>query len=147
MTFISVLSIVATWFPGRQAPVVTQLTGLLGQLGQVLSAVTLVALLHGPGWTAAFGSAAALGVLVCVLAVAVLRDSAPGAVRTAAPSLRQVGRDLRAAFRHPGTRLGLWTHFVTQFSSNPPSSPGRRPRRPGCWSCWWSASRSAGPAP
>ncbi|HEU5026450.1 MAG TPA: MFS transporter [Spirillospora sp.] len=118
MTFISVLSIVATWFPGRQAPVVTQLTGLLGQLGQVLSAVPLVALLHGPGWTAAFGSAAALGVLVGVLAVAVLRDAAPGTVRTASPPLRQVGRDLRAAFRHPGTRLGLWTHFVTQFSSN-----------------------------
>lgn len=118
MTFISMLSIVATWFPGRQAPVVTQLTGLLGQLGQVLSAVPLVALLHGPGWTAAFGSAAALGVLVGVLSVAVLRDSAPGAVRAASPPLRQVGRDLRAAFRHPGTRLGLWTHFVTQFSSN-----------------------------
>ncbi|MBO2466082.1 MFS transporter [Actinomadura sp. LCR2-06] len=118
MTFISVLSIVATWFPGRQAPVVTQLTGLLGQLGQVLSAVPLVALLHGPGWTTAFGSAAALGVLVGVLSIAVLRDSAPGAVRPAAPSPRQVGHDLRAAFRHPGTRLGLWTHFVTQFSSN-----------------------------
>ncbi|MFB4297166.1 nitrate/nitrite transporter [Actinomadura sp. NTSP31] len=118
MTFISVLSIVATWFPGRQAPLVTQLTGLLGQLGQVLSAVPLVALLHGPGWTTAFGSAAALGVLVGVLAIAVLRDRAPGAVRTAAPPLGQVGRDLAAAFRHPGTRLGLWTHFVTQFSSS-----------------------------
>ncbi|GAA2160734.1 MFS transporter [Actinomadura napierensis] len=118
MTFISVLSIVATWFPGRQAPLVTQLTGLLGQLGQVLSAVPLVALLHGPGWTTAFGSAAALGVLVGVLAIAVLRDRAPGAVRTAAPPLGQVGRDLASAFRHPGTRLGLWTHFVTQFSSS-----------------------------
>jgi MFS family permease len=118
MTFISVLSIVATRFPGRQAPVVTQLTGLLGQLGQVLSAVPLVALLHGPGWTTAFGSAAALGVLVGVLSIAVLRDRAPGAVRTAAPPPRQIGRDLATAFRHPGTRLGLWTHFVTQFSSN-----------------------------
>ncbi|MDL4818996.1 MFS transporter [Actinomadura opuntiae] len=117
MTFISVLSIVATRFPGRLAPVVTQLTGQLGQLGQVLSAVPLAALLHGPGWTTAFGSAAALGVLVGVLAVAVLPDRAPGAVRAAAPSLREVGRDLAAAWRTPGTRLGLWTHFVTQFSS------------------------------
>ncbi|WP_242614615.1 MFS transporter, partial [Actinomadura roseirufa] len=80
MTFISVLAIVGAWFPGRRIPVVTQLTGLLGQLGQVLSAVPLVALLHGPGWGTAFGSAAALGALVGVLALAVLRD-APGAAR------------------------------------------------------------------
>ncbi|MFD0688283.1 MFS transporter [Actinomadura fibrosa] len=118
MTFISVLSIVATWFPGRQVPIVTQLTGLLGQFGQVLSAVPLVALLHGPGWGTAFGSAAALGVLVGVLAMAVLRDAPPGGTRAASLPLREVGRNLVAAWLHPGTRLGLWTHFVTQFSSN-----------------------------
>jgi MFS family permease len=27
-----------------------------------------------------------------------------------------VARDLRSAWRHPGTRLGLWTHVTTQFS-------------------------------
>ncbi|MFB4319778.1 nitrate/nitrite transporter [Actinomadura sp. 21ATH] len=118
MTFISVLSVVTRWFPARQVPVVTQLTGLLGQLGQVLSAVPLVALLHGPGWTPAFASAAALGVLVGVLAMAFLRNGPPGTIRTGAGSLREVGGDLRACWRHPGTRLGLWTHFVTQFSAN-----------------------------
>ncbi|WP_245918672.1 MFS transporter [Actinomadura mexicana] len=115
MTFISVLGIVATWFPGRYVPVVTQLTGQLGQLGQVLSAIPLVALLHGPGWGTAFGSAAALGVLMAVLAVALLRNG-PG--RANVPSLRETGTNLAEAFRHPGTRLGLWSHFVTQFSSN-----------------------------
>ncbi|MBW8486650.1 MFS transporter [Actinomadura sp. PM05-2] len=118
MTFISVLSIAVRWFPGRQIPLVTQLTGLLGQLGQVLSAVPLVALLHGPGWTAAFGSAAALGALVGVLALAVLREPPHAPPRPKAPSLRDVGRDLADAWLHPGTRLGLWTHFVTQFSAN-----------------------------
>ncbi|WP_329086443.1 MFS transporter [Actinomadura citrea] len=115
MTFISVLGIVATWFPGRYVPIVTQLTGQLGQLGQVLSAIPLVALLHGPGWGTAFGSAAALGALMAVLAVAVLRNG-PG--RASVPSLRETGTNLAEAFRHPGTRLGLWSHFVTQFSSN-----------------------------
>ncbi|WP_433474028.1 MFS transporter [Spirillospora sp. CA-142024] len=115
MTFISVLGIVATWFPGRYVPVVTQLTGQLGQLGQVLSAIPLVALLHGPGWGTAFGSAAALGVLMAVLAVAFLRNG-PG--RADVPSLRETGTNLTEAWRHPGTRLGLWSHFVTQFSSN-----------------------------
>ncbi|MEU8307476.1 MFS transporter [Actinomadura sp. NPDC048955] len=115
MTFISVLGIVATWFPGRYVPVVTQLTGQLGQLGQVLSAIPLVALLHGPGWGTAFGSAAALGALMAVLAVAVLRG---GPARADVPSLRETGTNLVEAFRHPGTRLGFWSHFVTQFSSN-----------------------------
>ncbi|MFF5258368.1 nitrate/nitrite transporter [Actinomadura viridis] len=118
MTFISVLSLVTRWFPARRIPVITQLTGLLGQLGQVLSAVPLVALLHGPGWTAAFGSAAALGVLVGVLALAVLRNGPPDVDRHPAPSLGDVGRNLAAAWRHPGTRLGLWSHFVTQFPAN-----------------------------
>jgi MFS family permease len=31
---------------------------------------------------------------------------------------RTVGRDLKLAWRDPGTRLGLWSHFTTQFSSN-----------------------------
>lgn len=115
MTFISVLGIVVTWFPGRYIPVVTQLTGQLGQLGQVLSAIPLVALLHGPGWGTAFGSAAALGVLMAVLSVAFLRDG-PG--HADVPTLRETGTNLVEAWRHPGTRLGLWSHFVTQFSSN-----------------------------
>jgi MFS family permease len=31
---------------------------------------------------------------------------------------RTVGRDLRLAWRDPGTRLGVWSHFTTQFASN-----------------------------
>lgn len=31
-------------------------------------------------------------------------------------SMRQLGADLSGAWRHPGTRLGLWTHFTTQFT-------------------------------
>lgn len=119
MTFISVLRLVPAWFPPRRVPVVTQLTGLTGQLGQVLSAFPLVALLRGPGWTTAFAAAAALGVLAAVLALLVVRDTPSGSARTAgAPSLREVGDQLVQAWRHPGTRLGLYTHFTTQFSGN-----------------------------
>jgi MFS family permease len=117
MTFISVLRLVSAWFPPRRIPLMSQLTGILGQLGQVLSAVPLVALLHGPGWTPAFLSAAALGVLAAVLALAALRDAPPGTtVRAPAASVASVTGQLADAWRHPGTRLGLWTHFVTQFS-------------------------------
>ena len=117
LTFISVLRLVAAWFPPNRVPVITQLTGITGQLGQVLSAYPLVALLRGPGWTTAFVSTAALGVVVGVLALAILRDAPPGTpARTDRVSARDLRADLVTAWLHPGTRLGLWTHFTTQFS-------------------------------
>jgi MFS family permease len=115
-TFISVLRLVPAWSPPRRVPVLTQVTGLAGQLGQVLSAVPLVALLRYPGWTVAFGSTAALGVLVAALAAIAVRDAPANAARAQpALPLHRVLADLRSAWRHPGTRLGLWTHFTTQF--------------------------------
>jgi MFS family permease len=117
LTFISVLSVVAAWFPARRVPLMTQLTGLLGQLGQVLSALPLAALLYGPGWTTAFTSAAALGVAVAIAVLAVVRDRPPGApAPPPAPSPREVLDGLASSWREPGTRLGLWTHMGTQFS-------------------------------
>jgi MFS family permease len=116
MTFISVLRLVPQWFPTKRVPVVTQLTGLVGQLGQVLSAVPLAALLAGPGWTTAFISASAAGVFVAIVALVALHDTPERRVNSGeALTLRQLGSDLASAWRHPGTRLGLWTHFTTQF--------------------------------
>ncbi|WP_433533332.1 MFS transporter [Micromonospora sp. CA-263727] len=117
MSFISVLRIVAYWFPGRRNPLLVQLTGTLGQLGAVLGAVPLVALLHHTGWTTAFLTAAGLGAAVLLVAAAAVRDSPHPGTRpaTGASPAADRGR-LAAAWAHPGTRLGLWTHFVTQFS-------------------------------
>ncbi len=117
LTFISVLRIVPAWFAPRQVPVLTQLTGILGQLGQVASAIPLAAVLAGPGWSVAYAGAAAAGLLVALLVLAALRDRPPGApARPTAPTLAQVGRDLADSWLHPGTRLGLWSHFTVQFS-------------------------------
>jgi MFS family permease len=116
-TFVSVFSLVPAWFVARRVPVMTQLTGLIGQLGQVLSAVPLAALLHAEGWTAAFVSAAGLGVFVSIVAWAVVRDRPPGApAPPPASSLADVLAGIRASWREPGTRLGLWSHTGTQFS-------------------------------
>lgn len=117
LTFISVLRLVPVWFSPRQGPLVSQLTGILGQLGQVLSAVPFVLLLTGVGWTAAYGSAAALGVLACVLVVAFVRNAPPGeAPTTASAGLREVVGQIAVVWRRPGTKLGFFTHMGTQFS-------------------------------
>jgi MFS family permease len=115
MTFISVLRMVPAWFPARRAPLVTQLTGLIGQAGQILAAYPLVAGLHSAGWSPTFATAAGVGVLVAVLVAVGLRNAPPGVTMVVPTGRREA---LKASWREPGTRLGLWTHFVTQFSGN-----------------------------
>ncbi|WP_324273084.1 MFS transporter [Blastococcus brunescens] len=116
MTFISVLRVVAMWFPGSAAPLITQLTGILGQAGSVVAAYPLVALLHGTSWEATFLGAAATGLLVAVLVTVALRDAPRG--RAAGPALdaAELRRRLVDTWREPGTRIGMYTHLVTQFS-------------------------------
>ncbi|WP_248962945.1 MFS transporter [Sphaerisporangium perillae] len=109
MTFISVIRLVNIWFPGRHNPLIAQLTGLLGQLGAIASAVPLIQGLHRYGWTPTFLAAAAVGALSLMLVAAALRDSRPAV----APERPQV----REAWAEPGTRLGMWTHAATQSSS------------------------------
>jgi MFS family permease len=116
MTFISVLRVVGFWFPGRAVPLITQLTGLFGQVGSVAAAYPLVTLLHTTSWTTTFLGAAGAGVLVAVLVGVALRDTPPGTSRPPAAGLAEVRRSLGDTWREPGTRIGLYTHLVTQFS-------------------------------
>ena len=115
MTFISVLRTISLWFPGRTVPLVTQLTGILGQVGSIVAAYPLVALLHGTSWEVTFLGAAAVGVLVALLVLVALRDAPAGGPGQAA-GLADVRRSLTETWREPGTRIGLYTHLVTQFS-------------------------------
>lgn len=116
MTFISVLRVVALWFPGTAAPLITQLTGILGQVGSIVAAYPLVTLLQATSWRATFLGAAATSVLLAVLVLVALRDAPPGTERPAVAGMAQLRRGLVATWREPGTRIGLYTHLVTQFS-------------------------------
>ncbi|WP_234805799.1 MFS transporter [Mycolicibacterium insubricum] len=116
-TFISVLRLVPYWFPERRIPLVNQLTGICGQLGQVLSALPFLAILLGHGWRAAYLSVTAFGVLAVALVVALVRDTPRGR----AANLHSVGvaetlGSLKKVWLRPGTRLGFFTHLGTQFS-------------------------------
>ena len=117
VTFISVLRLVPHWFSPRQVPLVTQLTGICGQLGQVLSAVPFFALLVGAGWITAYVSVAAIGVLSMVLTLALVKNTPNGVVvPTHTTSIRETLASVRAVWLRPGTRLGFFTHMGTQFS-------------------------------
>jgi MFS family permease len=116
MTFISVLRVVSLWFPGTTVPLVTQLTGILGQVGSIAAAYPLVTLLHATSWRTTFLGAGATGVLVAVLVLVALRDTPAGTVLEAPAGMAELRRRLGATWREPGTRIGLYTHLVTQFS-------------------------------
>ncbi|WP_018599123.1 nitrate/nitrite transporter [Mycobacterium sp. 155] len=117
VTFISVLRLVPHWFKPAQVPLVTQLTGICGQFGQVLSAVPFLALLTGSGWTPAYLSVAALGVVAMTLAFALIRNSPHGRVVTVeTTTVHDILASVKTVWLRPGTRLGFFTHMGTQFS-------------------------------
>jgi sugar phosphate permease len=112
-----VLRLVPHWFTPRQVPLVTQLTGICGQLGQVLSAVPFLALLLDKGWTVAYTAVAALGVLSIILTLALVKDTPSGtAARATSGSVRETLAGVKTVWLRPGTRLGFFTHMGTQFS-------------------------------
>lgn len=117
MTFISVIRLIPLWFAPARVPLLTQLTGMSGQLGQLLSVVPFAFILHTAGWTPAFLALAGFSGLAVVLVVLMLQDLPPGTPRQeAAKGLRATGVSLSRAWKQPGTRLGMWSHFTIQFS-------------------------------
>ncbi|WP_228920971.1 nitrate/nitrite transporter [Streptomyces sp. DH20] len=117
MTFISVLRLGTRWFPARRGPLVGQMAGLIGMAGNLVSTLVLARLLHGIGWTPAFAGSSLAGAVVLVLVLLFLKDHPEG--HEPKPVSHQgaayVRRQIARSWREPGTRLGLWVHFTTQF--------------------------------
>jgi MFS family permease len=117
MTFIAVIRLIPLWFAPARVPLLTQLTGMSGQLGQLFSVVPFAMILHSAGWTPAFLTLAAMSGLAVVLVLVLLQDLPPGhPAPEPTQGLRATGVSLAHAWRQPGTRLGLWSHFTVQFS-------------------------------
>jgi sugar phosphate permease len=117
MIFVSVIRLVSVWFLPRQAPMVTQLTGLTGQLGAIASAAPLALLLDRLGWTRAFALVASVGVVLLVAVVVLVKDSPYERTDAVEIRLRELAQSVRTVWGNPGTKLGMWSHFVSQFST------------------------------
>ncbi len=117
MVFVSVIRIVALWFRVRQTPLLTQLTGQLGQLGAIAASFPLSAGLKHLGWTPSFLISAGVGVLLAFGLVVILKDSPFRGTPQEPIRVRAVAATLRTTWGAPGTRLGLWSHFTSQFGA------------------------------
>lgn len=119
MTFISVLRLGSRWFPARRGPMIAQIAALVGMAGNLVSTLVLARFLHSFGWTPTFLASAAGGIVVLIVLLVFLKDHPEGfappppAAEHAGPGF--IRRQIAESWREPGTRLGMWVHFTTQF--------------------------------
>ncbi|GAB3971970.1 MFS transporter [Streptomyces sparsus] len=117
MTFISVLRLGSRWFPAKRGPLIGQVAGLIGMSGNLVTTLLLARVLNTFGWLPTFAGSAVGGLIVLVLVLAFLKDHPEGhearPVRHIGPGY--VRRQIGDAWREPGTRMGMWVHFTTQF--------------------------------
>ncbi|MET7616230.1 MFS transporter [Streptomyces sp. NPDC005408] len=117
MTFISVLRLGTRWFPARRGPLIGQVAALFGMAGNLVSTIVIARMLHGIGWTATFAGSAGAGLVVLVLLTLFLKDHPEGHEPPPAEHAGSafVRKQIAQSWREPGTRLGMWVHFTTQF--------------------------------
>ncbi|MFI1014620.1 nitrate/nitrite transporter [Streptomyces sp. NPDC020965] len=118
MTFISVLRLGSRWFPARRGPLIGQVAALFGMAGNLVSTMLIARLLHDLGWVTTFAGSSVAGAVVVVLVLLFLKDHPEG--HEPAASGRHAGaafvrKQIALSWREPGTRLGMWVHFTTQF--------------------------------
>lgn len=119
-TFLSVMRLLPLWFPPKKAPVFSQMSGALGQIGQFLSAVPFIALLHHQGWTRSFLLLGSSLFFVALAAIFLVRDK-PAIVEQELQEARSedptdgvrripLGRSLSLVISNPASWLGFFIH-------------------------------------
>lgn len=77
--FTAVMRLLPDWFPARQLPLLGQITGMLGTVGQIIALFPLSLAVGVFGWTAGFAGLGVTCLLVVLMAFLVLRDK-PGSM-------------------------------------------------------------------
>lgn len=125
-TFVSVLKLIAVWFPPLRAPLLSQITGQIAQTGQIISAIPFVFVVHKLSWSPAYAILGVLGIFASLWTLAWVRDRPDVAHAGTARQLRPIDvvpaqpgvTPFRGAIHAAGSWLGFWTHMVTAFSFN-----------------------------
>lgn len=111
----SVIRLLPNWFEPRAVPMLSQITGMGGALGQIGSVFLVLPLIVHLGWTNGLLAASGLSVFAVVLALFV-RNAPPGAEKAlAAGRFRDIPRQILEVVKHPATQLGFWIHFTSGF--------------------------------
>ncbi len=120
LTFVSVLRLVAAHFPAHRYALLASFTSCVGYIGNLAATVPLTLLLDGPGWTVTFLAVGAVTVLYALPVALRVRDTPEGVPERKREPVRpaELGRQVKLAWRTPGTRLGFWVHFSTMFAPN-----------------------------
>ncbi|SDI88943.1 Sugar phosphate permease [Actinokineospora alba] len=118
MTFVSVLRLVAAYYPPRRYATVTAITAAMGTVGNLASTVPLTFALAHAGWVWTFAVTGGVTMAYAAIVAWRVRDTPEGAPvhRSTATNLSEVVDQVRWAWQTPGTRLGFWVHFSTMFA-------------------------------
>ncbi|NLB46258.1 MAG: MFS transporter, partial [Microbacteriaceae bacterium] len=138
-TFISVIRMLPEWFAVRQLPMLGQLTGLIGQAGQLVSVTPLAIAVDTFGWTSGFLGVAAVALLVVLLGSVVLRDH-PGMGSVVERMTGRLGKVSRGAVcLGVSDSTAVPAAVGTPATEMMPSVKAERPRPPGLG--FWSKVR------
>jgi MFS family permease len=110
-TFLSVIRLLPGWFRPRLLPQLLQWVGMLGSLGQIVSAFPFALLLRESGWQVAFLTSVALSALATALVALFVRAGEPLPLTTPIPAGGRLAI-LSSALHRPGTQLGFWAHTL-----------------------------------
>ncbi|RKQ36270.1 MFS transporter [Kocuria tytonis] len=118
-TFVCVMRLLPVWFSPLKVPMLSQVVGMTGNLGQLFSVIPFAALLHALGWVPSFAVMAGIALVAALLSGLLLRSNPPGVrVLGDSLSLASIRTSMGLALREPGTQLGFWVHFTVQFVGN-----------------------------
>jgi len=114
-TFIALVRVVNVWFAGTKASLLQQLAANVGQIGQVLSAISFHGLLQAVGWAPAFAYASFGSLLAALLALTFVFEK-----RTSAWSARPSNtlEKMLKNLSDPAVWTGFWVHFTLQSSGS-----------------------------
>ncbi|GGH60052.1 MFS transporter [Rothia aerolata] len=139
--FVSLVRVIGDWFIPRYIPTMNQISGLMGQGGQLLAVAPLTAAVVALGWAGAFSALAALAAVFLLLMLFLMRDT-PGGATVFQRLLGKKNEDDAAAASTPVETVAA-TPITEALPVLGPNSSGIGPalvsilKRPGIRMAFW----------